>query len=142
MSAETGTWPFSSFSLPPPPLFFPQTPLTNIPRRFGPLRLSSRIPLSASFATYSRLGGYCPGPFLAEFYNATTSYWIYPSDLGYSLDTTTGSPIKGNVTLPIGTLIDRFGGEGGNFSSPAGAPYMQRSLPPSNLDVQQDDYPR
>lgn len=32
-----------------------------------------------------------------------------------------------------GTLVDRFGGEGGSFLSPCGTPYEKRSLPPASL---------
>jgi hypothetical protein len=38
------------------------------------------------------------------------------------------------MTLQRGTLLDRFGSERGTFMSPAGSPYAQRALPPSNLD--------
>lgn len=31
--------------------------------------------------------------------------------------------------------LDRFGSEYGSFLAPAGAPYSQRALPPSNLDT-------
>lgn len=52
-----------------------------------------------------------------------------------------GQPIVGNVTLPVGQKLDRFGGEGGNFLSPLGAPYIERSLPPSNLDTFDGEFP-
>ena len=39
----------------------------------------------------------------------------------------------GNAILTVGRKIDRFGGEGGNFLGPLGAPYIERALPPSNL---------
>lgn len=32
-------------------------------------------------------------------------------------------------TLPVGTLIDRFGSEGGSFFSPKGEPYDDRAVP-------------
>ncbi|KAK0620446.1 hypothetical protein B0T14DRAFT_401653, partial [Immersiella caudata] len=111
-------------------------------KRLGPTRLPQRLPLDSVFDIYDRFGGLCPGPFITQYWNPTPSvnWWNYPDNLGYSLNDE-GVPIKGNITLPVGTLIDRFGREGGNFSSPAGAPYMQRSLPPSNLDVQDGEYP-
>lgn len=34
-----------------------------------------------------------------------------------------------SVTLPAGTLIDRFGSEGGRFFSPRGASYAARAVP-------------
>lgn len=52
-----------------------------------------------------------------------------------------GTPLSGNVTLEVGRKIDRFGGEGGNFFSPLGAPYIERALPPSNLETFDGDYP-
>jgi filamentous hemagglutinin len=33
-------------------------------------------------------------------------------------------------SIPVGTRLDRYGPENGNFLSPAGTPYEQRSLPP------------
>ncbi len=38
------------------------------------------------------------------------------------------------VTLPVGQTIDRFGGPNGQFTSPAGVPFPERALPPTNLD--------
>jgi hypothetical protein len=35
-------------------------------------------------------------------------------------------------TLQPGTVIDRFGGRGGQFTSPAGTPFSARGLPPEN----------
>lgn len=111
--------------------------------RLGPTHLPTHLPLDPLFDIYSRTGALCPGPFITAYWNDSigqTGWWNYPTNLGYSLNEQ-GEPIKGNISLPVGTLIDRFGGEGGNFSSPAGAPYMQRALPPSNLDVRVTDYP-
>ena len=49
----------------------------------------------------------------------------YPSNNGFA-----GKPTT--VTLPVGTRIDRYGSEGGKFTSPEGTPYFQRSLPPGS----------
>ncbi|MEU4319009.1 glycohydrolase toxin TNT-related protein [Nocardia fluminea] len=38
------------------------------------------------------------------------------------------------AVLQPGEIIDRFGGPSGRFTSPAGVPYPQRALPPTNLD--------
>ncbi|MCT8343381.1 hemagglutinin repeat-containing protein, partial [Photorhabdus kleinii] len=35
------------------------------------------------------------------------------------------------VTLPAGTIVDRYGHPGGNFVSPVGVPFENRALPPS-----------
>lgn len=40
-------------------------------------------------------------------------------------------------SIPVGTRLDRYGPANGNFLSPAGTPYEQRSLPP---DTDRDDY--
>lgn len=53
---------------------------------------------------------------------------------GFQLDTT-GQPIAAAMTLPVGQLIDRFGSEYGSYASLAADPFMQRALPPSNLDT-------
>ena len=106
--------------------------------RLGPLRLPRRLPLSSVVGFYDRFGGLCPGEFLAAWFNATSGWWNYPPQDGFSLSAG-GGPIEGNLILAKGTLIDRFGSEFGRFASPAGAPYTQRALPPSNLDTPQGD---
>lgn len=108
--------------------------------RLGPTKLprpgdggaAGEAVLANALFLYDRLGGLCPGAFIAKWFNFTSGWWDYPADNGFAL-TPDGKPIAGNLTLARGTLIDRFGGEGGNYVGPAGAPYMQRSLPPSNL---------
>lgn len=37
-----------------------------------------------------------------------------------------------SITLPVGTLVDRYGYSGGTFVSPVGTPYPMRALPPSS----------
>lgn len=104
--------------------------------RLGPRILPTGIVLGDLVNTYKRFGDLCPGQFLAKWYNATAGSYIYPPQNGFQLNTN-NLPIEGNVTLPIGFQIDRFGSEFGTFTSPRGAPYMQRALPPSNLDTPQ-----
>ncbi|KZP11315.1 hypothetical protein FIBSPDRAFT_819638 [Athelia psychrophila] len=102
--------------------------------RLGPTKLPTKLPLSSEIYGYDRLGGLCPGEFLKKWYNATGGSYIYPEQNGFQLNTG-NAPIDGNQTLAVGARIDRFGSEYGNFLSPAGAPYNQRALPPSNLDA-------
>lgn len=45
------------------------------------------------------------------------------------------------MTLPVGRKIDRFESPGGNFFSPLGAPYIERVLPPRNLNNSDGNYP-
>jgi len=104
--------------------------------RLGPLILPTGIILGDLVNTYKPYGNLCPGQFLAKWYNSTGESYIYPPQDGFQLNTD-NSPIEGNITLPLGFQIDRFGSEFGTFTSPRGAPYMQRALPPSNLDTPQ-----
>lgn len=106
--------------------------------RLGPITLPTDITLDALVEIYDRFGGLCPGEFLATWYNETADSYIYPKEDGFQL-TNNGSRIEGFVELPPGTLVDRFGSEYGTYTSPAAAPYMQRALPPSNLNTPQDD---
>jgi hypothetical protein len=96
------------------------------------------LPLAAEVYGYDRLGGLCPGAFLAKWYNATEKSYVYPPQNGFQLNTAC-HPIQGTQTLPVGTRLDRFGSEYGSFVSPAGAPYNQRALPPSSLDTPPSD---
>ena len=111
--------------------------------RLGPVQLPTKLPLDGVLEIYHRLSGLCPAAFLAKFWNSTDpdttkQGWIYPPKGGFSVDTA-GEPIQGDYTLQPGTLIDRFGSEWGKYVSPAAAPYMQRALPPSNLNTPLDD---
>jgi hypothetical protein len=56
--------------------------------------------------------------------------WIHPERNGFEGSTTFQS-------IPVGTRLDRYGTENGNYLSPAGTPYEQRSLPP---DTNPNDY--
>jgi len=106
--------------------------------RLGPKKLPTKLPLAAEVYRYDRLGGLCPGAFLQKWYNSSTGSYIYPSQNGFQLNTAS-QPIDGNQTLAVGMRLDRFGSEYGSFLSPAGAPYNQRALPPSNLDTPTSD---
>lgn len=100
------------------------------------MTLPTGLPLSGiagSDSTYHRFGGLCPGEFLATWTDSTGAF-VYPPYDGYQLETS-GKPAVSNLTLPVGTFLDRFGSEYGTYMSPAGAPYAQRSLPPTNLDA-------
>lgn len=100
--------------------------------RLGPKRLPRRMPLSDITHPYKRFGDLCPSAFLAKW--TVNGSYAYPPANGFQLNTA-GQPIQGNMTMLVGTLLDRFGSEYGSFMSPANAPYTQRALPPSNLDT-------
>jgi uncharacterized Zn-binding protein involved in type VI secretion len=60
-------------------------------------------------------------------YQKADGTWDWPSNGGFD-----GTPTP--ETLPVGTRIDRFGGDGGKYLSPEGTPFEQRALAPSSLD--------
>ncbi|KAJ5767177.1 uncharacterized protein N7511_004793 [Penicillium nucicola] len=107
--------------------------------RLGPVKLPKSFPLSTELATYARFGDLCPYEFIEKWTWPNGSYH-YPSNDGFVLNDA-GEPIEGQTTLPVGRKIDRFGGEYGTYFSPLGAPYIERALPPSNLDTFDGDYP-
>ena len=103
--------------------------------RLGPVVLPQFfLPLDPILDIYDRFGGLCPGAFLERWFNTTSKWWDYPPLNGFSVDEDTGKIVAANLTLQTGTFVDRFGSEYGSFLAPAAAPYLQRSLPPSNLD--------
>ncbi len=44
------------------------------------------------------------------------------------------------TTLKPGTIVDRYGREGGSFVSPKGTPFGQRSLPPDSASAPYRQY--
>lgn len=109
--------------------------------RLGPILLPSTPPLSSHILElYHRLGQLTPAAFLEKYWrgDSLSGFWIYPEQNGFSLDVR-DEAILGDLELPAGMLIDRFGSEYGRFFSSASAPYLQRALPPSNLDTPQDN---
>ncbi|KOS40339.1 hypothetical protein ACN38_g8818 [Penicillium nordicum] len=103
--------------------------------RLGPKDLPEYFPLSNQLETYSRFGELCPVEFLEKWtLNASDpkGYWVYPDFDGFAI-TSENVSILGNITLRVGQKLDRFGSEYGQFLAPLGAPYIERSLPPSNL---------
>ena len=65
--------------------------------------------------------------------------WFYPPDNGFRL--LDGKPIELPLTLPKGEDVDLFGSGFGSFLAPAGTPFAQRAIPPSNLDTYTEAYP-
>lgn len=104
--------------------------------RLGPRTLPTGIELGDLVHDYKRFGELCPGQFLDKWYNPDAASYIYPPQAGFQFNTD-GSPIEGTITLSVGVQVDRFGSEYGTYTSPRDAPYIQRSLPPSNLDTLQ-----
>ncbi|KAH7159627.1 hypothetical protein B0J13DRAFT_539287 [Dactylonectria estremocensis] len=102
--------------------------------RLGPRVLPKKLPLGTFVSNYDRFGdAETPGEFLAKWTDATGA-WVYPPQNGFQLNAC-GDAINGTMVLEVGTLVDRFGSEYGQYVSAAAAPYSQRALPPSNLDT-------
>ena len=82
--------------------------------RLGPKRLPRKFPLLSFVSDYDRFGALAPGDFLVKWTDPKTGYYNYPPKNGFSLDQS-GNPIKGNLTLEVGTTVDRFGSEYGVY---------------------------
>ncbi|GKZ71279.1 hypothetical protein AnigIFM60653_008088 [Aspergillus niger] len=84
------------------------------------------------FNDWVPLGGLCPKDWLCTWANWT--------DYGFNTDGLVYAPNKGfngcpkNVTLEVGTLVDRFGREDGSYLAPVNTSYAQRSIGPSSLN--------
>jgi hypothetical protein len=112
--------------------------------RLGPKYLPLHGPIAKMLAGYTRYGSSDPSTFLDCFWT-TTPYanWRYPIDNGFVV--VHGQPATRTVTLRPSTEIDLFGNpgnptdpaksKGGQFLAPAGTPYMDRAIPPTNLDT-------
>ncbi len=101
-------------------------------RRLGPADLPTSGTVGWELKGYRRTGSLPAAAFLAEYYDATANSWIYPPQNGYQVRAD-GTPIVWRKTLKVGRELDRFGSEYGGFLSPAGTPYAERAIPPSNL---------
>ncbi|KAL0958126.1 hypothetical protein HGRIS_000294 [Hohenbuehelia grisea] len=88
-------------------------------------------PLTKIVASWIRFGELCPGEYIKKWTNAQGN-WKYPPQDGFKL-TASGKPMSKEETLKVGTVLDRFGHEGGSYLAPGDTPYSQRALPPSNL---------
>ena len=84
--------------------------------RLGPVEIPRKLPLLSFVSDYDRFGGQKPGDFLKKWTNPTSGRWVYPDNDGFCLDQQ-GRAIVGNMTLEVGTKVDRFGSEGGESES-------------------------
>lgn len=101
-------------------------------RRLGPDDLPNSGPVGWGLKGYRRTGALSTVDFLAQYYDVSANSWIYPPQNGYELRAD-GSPIVWRKAVKVGKELDRFGSEYGAFLSPAGTPYAERAIPPSNL---------
>ncbi|GLX01705.1 TNT domain-containing protein [Microtetraspora sp. NBRC 16547] len=103
----------------------------------GPLYLPRDGWIARILKGYAPLGGLAPMTFIYRYWNDSANGWRYPQDFGFAHagGYTNSRPLNSSEVLPVGTKLDRFGGEGGAFLAPYGTPYVRRSLPPSNLNT-------
>ena len=66
-------------------------------------------------------------------YQNADGTWKYPDNQGFA------GASKDEILQP-GTVLDRFGGEKGDFLSPAGTPYEGRALPPTSKNAPYNAY--
>ena len=132
--------------MPPSP---PAGPYLLMNVRLGPKYLPLRGPVAKMLVGYIRYDDSAPYTFIACYWK-TTPYanWRYPSDNGFVV--VDGKPVEHTITLRPGQEIDLFGNpgskdptgsSGGQFLSPAGTPYEDRALPPTNLDTYPGNHP-
>ncbi|MFB7293605.1 TNT domain-containing protein [Actinacidiphila glaucinigra] len=104
--------------------------------RLGPRQLPAKGLLGAMLTDYRRLDGQNANGFLRTWFDFAANSYKFPPDDGFL----PGGPVA-VINLAVGQRIDRFGGEGGRFLAPAGSPYAQRSIAPSNLNTFDPGYP-
>ncbi|WP_431772063.1 TNT domain-containing protein [Streptomyces cucumeris] len=108
--------------------------------RLGPRYLPRTGPIGRMLEGYQRLDGYrTSAAFLNCYWNETTNGWWYPYPDGWTL--LSGEPLKTTISLRTGQKVDLFGSGFGHFLAPAGTPYTERALPPSNLNTLDPNYP-
>ncbi|MEU8826038.1 TNT domain-containing protein [Streptomyces sp. NPDC048636] len=108
--------------------------------RLGPAYLPRTGPIGRMLEGYQRLDGYrTSAAFLNCYWNQTTNGWWYPYPDGWTL--LNGEPLKTTISLRTGQKVDLFGSGFGHFLAPAGTPYAERALPPSNLNTLDTNYP-
>lgn len=108
--------------------------------RLGPRHLPTKGLLGAILADYRRLDSQNANGFLRTWFDFTTNSYKFPDPVTNPNGFRTGF-VPVTINLAVGQRIDRFGGEGGRFLAPAGSPYSQRSIPPSNLNTFDAGYP-
>ncbi|MEU9793282.1 TNT domain-containing protein [Streptomyces sparsogenes] len=107
--------------------------------RLGPAQLPRTGPIGRMLKGYERLDHMSSAEFLACYWDDDTSGWWYPSPDGWVL--INGTPLHVTVTLQPGQKVDLFGSGFGHFLAPAGTPFAERALPPSNLNTLDPAYP-
>ncbi|KAI1073215.1 hypothetical protein LB507_010797 [Fusarium sp. FIESC RH6] len=111
--------------------------------RLGPVNLPKELILGTVMSRYDRFGTLTPIGFINQWWNVSENEgkggWDYPKQGGFLLDER-GNPVKTNMTLAVGTLVDRFGGESGRYLTLAATPFSQRSLAPNSLNTHNGNF--
>ncbi|GLV76969.1 TNT domain-containing protein [Streptomyces hygroscopicus] len=108
--------------------------------RLGPAQLPRGGAIGRMLEGYERLDHFpSASSFLACYWDEATNGWWYPYPDGWNL--LNGTPLHTTIRLKAGQRVDLFGSGFGHFLAPAGTPYAERALPPSNLDTYDPAYP-
>jgi hypothetical protein len=114
----------------------PGTPATAPPTTefYDPARPylgPAELPASPLMFFYRRFGSLTADAFTAKYRSGNS--WIYPPADGFLV--LGGKAIRYKQKLTAGTRIDRYGYPGGAYLAPARTLFLQRALPPQNLNT-------
>ncbi|GAA0419556.1 TNT domain-containing protein [Streptomyces luteireticuli] len=98
----------------------------------GPKAVPAKQPVAELVKDWKRFGIYPTARSFLNDWKTNDWQWAYPGNDGFA-----GKPVA--TTVGPGAVLDRFGGTGGTFVSPADSKkpvsYGERSIPPSNLQT-------
>ncbi|MDP9796728.1 hypothetical protein J2S43_005240 [Catenuloplanes nepalensis] len=97
----------------------------------GPEQLPGDEPAGSLMTGYRRFGGMSRDAFTGRY--RTARGWVYPPEDGFLI--LRGVAVRYEQTMIAGTRIDRFGYDGGRYLAPVDTLYLQRALPPQNLNT-------
>lgn len=97
----------------------------------GPAALPATRPVGPLLFFYRRFGGLTADAFSARYRSGNS--WVYPPSDGFLV--IGGKAVRYRQKLAAGSRIDRFGYSGGSYLAPAGTLFLQRALPPQNLNT-------
>jgi hypothetical protein len=97
----------------------------------GPEHLPQDEPTGSLMTGYRRFGGLDHEDFAEEY--RTSQGWVYPPEDGFLV--LRGVAVRYQQTMVEGARIDRFGFAGGRYLAPVDTLYLQRALPPQNLNT-------
>lgn len=97
----------------------------------GPAATPSAPPVGPLMFFHRRFGGLTADEFSAKYRSG--GGWLYPPSDGFLV--IGGRAVRHKLTLGSGTRVDRFGYPGGAYLAPAGTLFLQRALPPQNLNT-------